>query len=67
MALSNMLKKILKLDTLSWERVMKNTKNLGFDAFAILSFFLVKYNIGSVQNLVTTLWVVEDLSALVPV
>lgn len=38
---------------------MKNTKNLGFDIFAILSFFLVKYNIGSVQNLVTTLWVVE--------
>lgn len=46
---------------------MKNNKNLGFDAFAILSFFLVKYNIGSVQNLGMTLGFVEVFCALVPV
>lgn len=51
----------------SWERVMKNNKNLGFDAFAILSFFLVKCDIWSVQNLGMTLWFVELFCALVPV
>lgn len=35
-------------------------KKLGFDTSAIISF-LVKYKIGSIQNLVTAFWFVEDV------
>jgi len=36
-------------------------KKLGFDTFAMIYFSLVKYEIGSMQNLVTAFWFIEDL------
>ena len=36
-------------------------KKLGFDTFAVISFFVVKYRTGSIQNPVTAFWFVEDL------
>lgn len=62
MAMFEILKKLLKLAILTLgEELWETMKKLGFDTFAIISLFLVKYKTGSIQNLVTAFWFVEDL------